>query len=223
MDIVAGAILVQHTTWTNAERALERLRDAGALDADTIATMPDERLAELVRVSGTPSVKARRLRALAESIIGAGGLEALFALPLRELRPRLLATHGVGHESADAILLYAAARPTFVIDAYTKRLFRRLGLAPAGEDYETWRAHFEEALPRDDAVSLYRRFHAYIVLHTKALCRPAPRCAVCPLLGACPTGRANAGQPMAMGTADGRRRARTSSAARRPAVRAPSV
>jgi endonuclease-3 related protein len=188
MDVVAGAILVQHTTWTNAERALERLRDAGALEPEALAATPLEQLAELVRVSGTPSVKARRLHAVARTIIEAGGLDALFALQDDELRARLLATHGIGRETADAIMLYAAGRPSFVVDAYTKRLFRRLDLAPDGDDYEAWRAHFERSLPSGEAVRLYQRYHAAIVLHGKAVCRAKPRCAGCPLLSVCPTG-----------------------------------
>jgi len=186
-DVIAGAVLVQHTSWQNAERALDRLRDAGALDAATLAAMPEAELAALVRVSGTPRVKARCLRALAHTIEAAGGLAAFLALPPGELRARLLATHGVGPETADAIALYAAGRPAFVIDAYTRRLFRRLGLGPESDGYDSWRAYFEDALPAN--TPLYQRYHAYIVLHGKRRCRAAPLCGGCPLRTLCPEGR----------------------------------
>jgi endonuclease-3 related protein len=185
-DVIAGAILVQHTTWQNAERALEALRAAGALDARMLATMPPESIAAIVRVSGTPRVKARRLRAVAATVERSGGLARFLALPARELRRALLDTHGVGPETADAIALYAAGHAVFVIDAYTRRLFRRLGLGPAGDRYDTWQRWFESALPRDAA--LFQRYHGDIVLHAKALCRARPRCAPCPLRPRCAQG-----------------------------------
>src|SRR3990172_2862971 len=184
MDVMAGAVLVQHTNWRNAERALESLRAAGALDASAMLAMPEPALAELIRVSGTPSIKARRLRAVADAIAAAGGLEALLALPLEELRARLLATHGVGAETADGIALYAAGRRVFVIDAYTKRMFRRVGLGPQGEGYEAWRGFFEDALPSADATA-FQRYHAWIVLHAKARCRARPLCGGCPVGEVC--------------------------------------
>jgi endonuclease-3 related protein len=189
MDVIAGAILVQHTAWQNAERALEQLRAAGALDPKMLGTMPDEELIPLIRVSGTPTVKARRLRAIATTIEDAGSIDALFALPNSELRARLLATHGIGAETADAIMLYAAQRRAFVIDAYTRRLFRRLGISPDGDAYDAWQRYFEGALACAD-VATFQRYHAYIVLHSKAVCRTAPRCSACCLLDRCETGRA---------------------------------
>jgi endonuclease-3 related protein len=189
-DIVAGAVLVQHTTWTNAERALESLRAAGALDLGVLAGMPEEEIAPLVRVSGTPSVKARRLKALALAVEATGGLASFLALSPGDLRARLLATHGIGPETADAIALYAARHRVFVIDAYTRRLFRRLGIGPRdGDSYEDWRSWFEDTLP-DAGAARFQRYHAWIVLHGKALCRATPRCAPCPLLARCPAGRA---------------------------------
>jgi endonuclease-3 related protein len=183
-DVIAGAILVQHTTWRTAERALESLRDAGALGPTALATLPEAEIAALVRVAGTPSVKARRLKSIAATIADAGGLDAFLALPLEKMRPRLLATHGVGRETADAIALYAGGHRVFVIDAYTTRLFERLGAAPQRRSYDAWRAWFEDALPRADA-ALFQRYHAWIVLHGKALCRARPLCGACPLRGEC--------------------------------------
>ena len=190
MDIIVGAILVQHTTWQSAERALEALRNAGKLDIDVLAAIPDDDLIPLIRVAGTATVKARRLRAIATTIRAAGGLDAFLALSLGEMRSLLLATHGVGPETADAIALYAAGLPTFVVDAYTIRLFRRLGLGPDRNTYDAWRAYFMDATP--DAIPGHlQRYHAWIVLHGKALCRTKPRCPQCPLLPHCPHGAAS--------------------------------
>ncbi len=190
MEIIVGAILVQHTTWQNAERALHAMRDVGLLDANAIIVATDATLVDAVRVSGTPNVKARRLRAIAQTIIGAGGLDATLALPLEDLRILLLATHGVGRETADAIALYACAKRTFVIDAYTRRVFRRVGIGPEHDAHEDWRGFLENALP-DAGVRTFQRYHAWIVLHAKTLCRTRPLCDPCPLLDACETGRAS--------------------------------
>ncbi|MDP9235807.1 MAG: endonuclease [Chloroflexota bacterium] len=191
MDIIAGAVLVQHTTWTNAERALEALRDAGVLDAGVLASMPEAAIAVLVRFSGTPTVKAKRLRAICETVERAGGIDTFLAQPADSLRMQLLATHGVGPETADSIALYAGGKPVFVIDAYTRRLFGRLGLGPEDAAYDAWQRWFEESLSGAGrgAVETYRRYHGYIVLHSKALCRAVPRCARCPLLARCPEGK----------------------------------
>ena len=192
MDIVAGAILVQHTTWTNAERALEQLRSAGALDPATLREMPAEKIEALVRVSGTPTVKARRLRAMADTIVDAGGLDALLSLRQDELRARLLATHGVGPETADAIALYAAHHRAFIIDAYTQRVIGRIGIGPQTHSYDAWQSWFEDGLPHDD-VADFQRHHAVIVAHAKTLCRPRPLCQRCPLLARCAYGSSVAG------------------------------
>jgi endonuclease-3 related protein len=186
-EVCAGAILVQHTAWTNVERALARLREAAASSLRAVTSLPEEELAELVRPAGMPLQKARRLKAFAALVERHGGFEGLFALPTDELRAALLDTYGVGRETADAVLLHAAGRPVFVVDAYTMRLFRRLGLGVEGGRYDMWQRWFEERLPPDR--ELYRRYHAGIVLHCKETCRARPRCPGCCLLDVCATGR----------------------------------
>lgn len=185
------AVLVQHTNWSNVERAVERLREAGAFSLDAVAALDEDGLAELVRPAGTPLTKAHRLRSLAEVAREHGGLDGLLAVPTEELRARLIETPGIGPETADAIVLYAARRPVFQVDAYTVRLFRRLGLGPEGERYETWQRWFELALNAD--VATCQRWHGLIVLHGKLTCRPRPRCSGCRLLEVCPTGQSQTG------------------------------
>ena len=183
LDICLGAVLVQHTAWTNVERALANLRDAHCLALEALAALPESELALLLRPAGTPLTKARRVRALVELVGSHGGFEGLFALPLPALREALLATHGVGPETADVILLYAARRPVIVHDAYTTRLLRRLGTGPEGERYDTWRGWLHSRLP--DALEARQRFHAGIVVHCKETCRAKPRCGACPLVELC--------------------------------------
>ena len=187
LDVCLGAILVQHTTWGNVEKALANLRAAGAFSIEALLRLPPDELAGLVRPAGLPATKAGRLQSFAGLAVAAGGLEALLSVSSPELRLRLLATPGVGPETADVILLYAAARPAVVHDAYTERLCRRLGLGPAPKSYAAWRDWQDVLLPCD--VALRQRFHAAVVLHCKETCRARPRCAACPLLDLCPAGK----------------------------------
>ena len=184
-EVALGAILVQHTAWTNAERAIDRLREAGALDPAALAALPDGALEELVRPSGQYRTKARKLRAFLDLIGDHGSLKALLALPAPALRERLLGTWGIGEETADVIVLYAAGKPAVVVDAYTRRLFARLGLGPPPDaPYRDWQAYLAGELP-GDAPAL-ARFHALVVLHGKRLCLARrPRCGDCDLAPRC--------------------------------------
>jgi endonuclease-3 related protein len=182
-EVAVGAVLTQNTAWTNVERAIAGLKAAGMLSCEAILAATHEELAERIRPAGYFNVKARRLRHLCVFLADKGGLEALASLPTRTLRPALLAVNGIGPETADDILLYALDRPVFVIDAYTRRLLVRHGLASGTEDYETLRAGFERALPAD--VALFKEYHALIVEHAKQACRRRPRCGDCALVETC--------------------------------------
>ena len=188
-EIAVGAILVQRTTWTNAERAVDRLRAAGVLDPVALEALSDEAIESLIRPSGQYRTKARKLRAFLDLIAANGSFAALLALPLPGLRERLLGTWGIGEETADAIALYAALQPTFVIDAYTRRLFGRLEVGPDSEaPYREWQQFLAAALPGD--WRRWARAHALIVLHAKHLCRSRrPRCGECWLQPRCPGSR----------------------------------
>jgi endonuclease-3 related protein len=183
LDICLGAILVQHTSWSNVEKALVNLRAADAMSIDTLNQVELDELAALVRPVGTPLTKASRLKTFAALAIEAGDLEALLSRPLTELRPMLLATRGIGPETADVICLYAAKQPALVHDAYTERLFRRLGFGPAGNRYTDWQEWQASVLPAE--VRFYQRFHAAIVVHCKETCRVQPRCERCPVQDLC--------------------------------------
>ncbi len=179
-----GAILTQNTAWTNVERALDQLRAQIPLRPESVLALAEPVLAELIRPSGYFNVKARRLRSFCAALIEAGGESALAALPTEQLRGWLLAINGIGPETADDILLYAFERPVFVVDAYTRRLFRRLGLIAGDESYEHIRQQVETALGPD--AFCFNEFHALIVRHAKDRCRARkPGCEVCLLSQGC--------------------------------------
>ena len=188
-ELMVGAVLTQNTAWVNVEKSIARLREAGCLDAKAILALSPEQLAELIRSSGYYNVKQKRLRALCQWYRGKGPLRRLKRRETEELRAELLSVHGVGPETADDILLYALGRPVFVVDAYTRRVFSRMGLVSSRVGYEELRQLFERELPRD--AKLYNEYHARIVLHGKRVCLARkPRCGECRLRSRCVYGQA---------------------------------
>ena len=97
----------------------------------------------------------------------------------RTLREKLLSVHGIGHETADSILLYALEKPVFVIDAYTKRIMQRHKLASEKATYHELQELFHENLPQK--TKLYNEYHALFVKLGKDYCKPKPKCEKCPL------------------------------------------
>lgn len=176
-EIVVGAVLTQNTSWKNVEKAITRLKATGNLELGRIAALTQDELAELIRSSGFFNVKAKRLKNLCGWLKSRGGLDALTKWDTGRLRQSLLSINGIGPETADDILLYAFQRPVFVIDAYTRRLLNKLGLAGGQEDYETLRQMFEACLARDHR--LYNEYHALIVRHAKEKCTNDDRCRHC--------------------------------------------
>lgn len=177
-EVVIGAVLTQNTAWRNVERALGRLVAANrTTPARLLALAPDE-LAELVRPAGTYRVKAGRLRAVAGWYLAAGGLRALRERPLEAVRAELLAVPGIGPETADSILCYAAGRPSPVVDAYARRVLGRHGLVDPALPYEELRRWLAERLVGEQAV--IEEFHALCVRTGYNHCKPSPRCETCP-------------------------------------------
>ncbi len=184
LEIMVGAILTQNTAWSNVEKAIDNLKSANALSIDVLHGIDYEGLARLIRPSGYYNIKARRLKNLISLIMetSGGNLERFLGLGLSTLRGLLLSVKGVGKETADSICLYAADKPIFVVDAYTKRLLNRHGIADNTWDYDRMQAFFMDNLPKD--ISLYKDLHAYIVFIGKDFCRRNdPRCSACPLNG----------------------------------------
>ena len=189
-EMMAGALLTQRTTWRNAERAIASLRREGVLSPEALALVPVSRLEALVRTAGTFRTKAVRLRTLARWYVDAGGRDALAARSTASLRAELLALPGIGPETADDILVYAFARPVFVVDAYARRILSRYGCAEGDEPYDRLSASVVRAIGADAA--RLGELHALLVEHGKRHCRPTPRCMGCPLAAECRTGRRQA-------------------------------
>lgn len=180
-EVIVGAILTQATAWRNVERAIGNLKSIAPLTPHFLLRIDKRELAELIRPAGYPNLKVRRLKSFVKHLFKRhnGSLERMLSQELDPLRKELLGIHGIGPETADSILLYAAGKPSFVVDAYTRRLLRRLGLIEEDIGYEELRALFMENLPLDAA--LYSEYHALIVRHCKEVCRRRPLCRRCPI------------------------------------------
>jgi endonuclease-3 related protein len=173
-EVIIGAVLTQNTAWRNVEEALENLKRYGELSLEFIRQASTKELEELIKPSGFYRLKTQRLKHVAEFFNPTDVVEKVS-------REGLLKVKGVGKETADAILLYAGGRLSFVIDAYTKRLFKRLyGL---DSSYEDLKSYVEENIPKD--LTIYKEFHALIDEHAKVYCRSTPRCGGCFLKNFC--------------------------------------
>ncbi|NPV00350.1 MAG: hypothetical protein HPY53_03105 [Brevinematales bacterium] len=186
-EIAVGAILTQNTAWGNVVLAIDNLKRAKVLSRRGIAVTPPDALAEMVKPSGYFNQKAKKLKALNLYIDTElkGKLSRLAELPLEQARESLLSVWGVGKETADSILLYGLGMPVFVVDAYTRRIFSRMGAVDKDAEYDTIRAYFEKYTDND--ILLYREFHALIVEQGKDVCKNKPRCELCVLKKLCPS------------------------------------
>lgn len=185
-EVVIGAFLTQNTAWRNVEQAMAALKQAIPLTPQALCALQPQHLEELIRPAGFFRQKAQRLQLFAAYLLERhdGDLDAMLSGAMPQVRETLLGFKGVGPETADAILLYAAQRPSFVVDAYTRRLLKRFGVLQGDECYAVIRDLFMEHLPHQ--VDLFNAYHALIVEQCKIFCRARPLCENCPLRPHCP-------------------------------------
>jgi len=180
-EVMVGAVLTQNTAWSNVEKAIVNF--GNGLSPAYVADLEMAKLVEIIRPSGFFNQKALYLKAVTEWFAKYDyNIAYVLQEPLEKLRIELLATKGVGRETADSILLYSFGFPTFVVDAYTVRLCGRYPIE-TGNGYEAVKAHFEENLPYSAAI--YNNLHAMIVINAKNHCQKKPLCDNCPLAKRC--------------------------------------
>jgi len=183
-EVIVGAILTQSAAWGNVEKAITNLKSAEALSAKTLRQISLPELARLIHPCGYYNAKALKLKTFAHWLVGYDdNLDKLFAADTCHLRQQLLSVHGVGPETADSIILYAANKPIFVIDAYTRRIVNRIGLAPDRNSYAAYQELFMNNLPAD--TRLFNEYHALLVCLAKNVCRSRPLCSQCCLNSIC--------------------------------------
>ncbi|MGA1792992.1 MAG: endonuclease III domain-containing protein [Thermoplasmatota archaeon] len=195
-EVAVGAVLTQNTAWGNVEKAIDNLKSKDMLDPRSIHKAPDDRLAELIYPAGYRNQKARYLKVLSEFIVSdlSGDIATLSEWETERARRTLLSLKGIGEETADSILCYAASKPVFVVDAYARRILSRMDPALLHDGtngvlrrYSALRSLVMERLRGDHL--LYNRFHALLVILAKEHCRSDPICENCPVRDICITGR----------------------------------
>ncbi len=191
-EIFLGSVLVQQTQWERVEQAIVRLDALDLIDERALAAAPVEMIREAIKPVAYYNAKAPSLKKLAQYIVDryGGDVARLFDQPTAELRHELLGLPHIGPETADTLLVYAGLHDSFVVDAYLRRIFGRLGVIPGVEKlpYEALRRIFEDALPADLDLSAYPHlqnsrarlfwdYHSLIVEHGINHCLPRhPRC-----------------------------------------------
>ena len=180
-EVMVGAILTQNTNWSNVEKAITNIKNAGLLDPKKLLKLPDQRLASLIRPAGYFNIKAKRLKNFLRYFVDkyGGSVASMKKVSLGRLRTELLEVNGIGQETADSILLYALDKPIFVCDAYTYRILTRHGLVDKNAVYNDLQEPFMDSLKHD--AKFFNEFHALIVRVGKEYCKPVPRCSECPL------------------------------------------
>ena len=180
-EVIVGAVLTQNTAWSNVEKAIANF--GKNLLPETVANLEISELSEIIRPAGFFNQKTQYLKAVTAWFARYDyNAPTVKRQPLEKLRAELLATRGIGPETADSILLYAFGFPTFVVDAYTVRLCGRYPI-DAGKGYAPLKVYFEDNLPQ--SAEVYNNFHALIVTNAKKHCRKKPSCADCPLIQTC--------------------------------------
>ena len=190
-EVCVGAILTQNTAWTNVEKAIKNIKEAGLMDPFQLLDADDAEIGKLIKPSGYYNIKTKRLKAFLEVLVEKyhGDISGIGIEGTGRARSILLDINGIGNETADSILLYAAGLPVFVVDAYTKRIFTRLGFFKEGgernsDGYMEVQAFFMQNLPED--LDLFKDYHAQIVELGKNYChKNKPECDSCPVRKLC--------------------------------------
>ncbi|MEK6848180.1 MAG: endonuclease III domain-containing protein, partial [Nanoarchaeota archaeon] len=183
LEICFGAILTQNTNWKNVEKAIIELNKNKLIDVNEILKIKNEKLAKIIKSSGYHNQKAKKLKNFCEFLSKNynGKLRLLFKNNIETLRKELLAINGIGPETADSIILYAAKKPIFVIDAYTKRIFSRIGFME--KTYDEFQHLFMKNMQNSE--KLFNEYHALIVELGKNICKKKPLCEKCPVNSYC--------------------------------------
>jgi len=158
-EVIIGAILTQQTSWKNVEKAISSLKKEGGLNPEFLNYIELGRLEQLIKPSGFYKIKAQRLKNFLDYFLKEynGKTEKMTEDNTIKIRKELLNINGIGKETADSTLLYALNKEIFVIDAYTKRIFFRLGIVDTN-DYEKLRELFENSLKEKDHLNTINKF-----------------------------------------------------------------
>ncbi len=182
-EVIVGAVLTQNTAWRNVEIALDNLRAQNLLTWPSLLRKSADELQVVIRPAGFYRRKAACILSICRWLEGKQGIEEIKQYDSIGIRKMLLSIKGIGHETADAILLYAFEKPAFVIDKYTHRIVCRLAGNTQVFNYHDLQAGFVKQL--GEKMMVYQEYHALIVAHAKVHCKKTPDCLSCPINQSC--------------------------------------
>jgi len=163
--IIIGMVLVQRTSWHNANIVLKNLKKENLLSVKKIARLKSlDLLTRLIHSVGFYQSKPKRLFDICTFVASQGGVRGLMMKDVKNIRQQLLNIKGVGQETADTILLYALDKPSFIVDEYTRRWTEKNGLTKEKE-YIKLQQFFQNNMEPD--LKVYQNFHALIIVCQK--------------------------------------------------------
>jgi endonuclease-3 related protein len=186
IEIVIGAILTQGANWEAVNKSINLLKQNNLLNLESLRNVDEEQLAGLIKASIYFNQKTKKIKALVHHVFEKhqGDINNLLTQDKDSLRRELLSIYGIGDETADDIILYAAQKPVFVIDNYTKRILKRIGISIENEHYQNYQKFFMDNL--DEDVSMFNEYHALLDEHASSICTKSdPFCEKCCLNDIC--------------------------------------
>jgi endonuclease-3 related protein len=146
-EIAIGAILTQNVAWINVEKGIANLKRAGIFSPQSLLKAKEDKIASLITSTGYYNQKAKKIKNFLQWFKTYDfNFQNFSKLKIEEMRRQLLEIKGIGPETADSILLYGLKKKIFVVDAYTKRIFSRLGFFPESYSYEQMQEFFHNIL-----------------------------------------------------------------------------
>jgi endonuclease-3 related protein len=196
VEVIIGAVLVPGSTWLSVDKVLNELRTQELLDFHKIVRLTDDELAALIRSVGFQTKKAVRLRALIQLILerSGGDLDHYFSRDVEVIRRELLSISGIGHSTADNILLYAGQVPIYMVDTFTERVLKRHGIVNLHANETQIQELIHRDLTPDEepyGAKLFQKMQELLVWLGRDFCdKSRPDCFHCPLNSYLPDGGA---------------------------------
>lgn len=178
LDGLILTLLSQNTNDKNRDKAFEKLKSEYP-DWDTVAVLPTERIADLIRVAGLGDTKAARMKQILKILkdkFGGYSIDELKGWDVENAREFLVSLPGVGVKTAACVLVFDLEMPAFPVDTHVARISRRLGWVPEKMPPDKIQEYLESTLPKDR----FRGAHLNIIEHGRGICSARkPDCGKC--------------------------------------------
>ena len=182
LEVIIGLILVRSSQWPVAERVIARMKADNLLQLNKLKELPENHLLDIIRPTGQQKSKAALIRHFVAEIAEKwnGFLMPFLSRETKIVREELLAMPGIGPETSDMILLYAANHPICPVDDFTKRILIRHALIDEKDSHDSISQKFLDDFGHN--VFIFNELHALFVQTGRDFClKSNPKCGQCPL------------------------------------------